>query len=406
MIQLDSEFGQLKKVLMHRPGKEIDRLSPENLHDLLFNDIPYLNLMQKEHDEYVRTIKSISDAKVYIFHELLMEILTNEPLAEQIFEELLEPVGLKELSQELLDKHSTAQTAFMLTAGLTAKAAKVKLKSKLLDKFEDTDFLLKPKPNLYFMRDPAAFTQGGVIISSMFYPARQHETKLIEYIFKHHPDFKEECSCIDAKENIPNGTIEGGDVIILSNKALAIGNSERTNGEAIKFIADYLIGNGFIERVYEVMMPRRRTCMHLDTVFTMVDENLVITFQDAMDEINTTRIYRAGDKEKEGKPVVEVEEVNQGLIDVLRREIPHLDVIHTAFGDPDYASREQYFDGANVFAVAPRQVVVYNRNAHTNRALREADVEVYEINSSELSRGLGGPRCMTMSIDRKSIYRK
>ena len=292
-IQLDSEFGKLKKVLMHRPGNEIDRLKPDNLEELLFNDIPFLPIMAQEHDNYVKTIREISDARVYILNDLLTDILTNEHLAEQMFTEVL-PDECKPMAGEILEKHSTAQTAYMLTSGLNVRMAKRKIHSRILDNYPKAAFLIPPKPNLYFTRDPAAFTQGGVILSQMHYPARQRETYLVEMILKNHPEFKDHCRFIEPGMALgPTATVEGGDVIILSNKALAIGNSERTNSQAIEHIAKELIGKGQVERVYEVMLPKKRHYMHLDTVFTMVDENLVVTFLDALQEIRSTPHLRS-----------------------------------------------------------------------------------------------------------------
>jgi arginine deiminase len=189
-------------------------------------------------------------------------------------------------------------------------------------------------------------------------------------------------------------------VIVLSDHALAIGNSERTDRKAIEEVARQVMKEGNVQRVYEVDLPTKRNFMHLDTVFTMIDENLIVTYPDAMDSILRTSVWHADEKDDKGNLQLKEERVNESIISILKKEIPYLEVIETGAGNPDIASREQWYDGANVFAVGPRRVISYNRNKFTNRALREIGVEVLEIPSSELSRGLGGPRCMTMPVDR------
>ena len=163
-----------------------------------------------------------------------------------------------------------------------------------------------------------------------------------------------------------------------------------------------MLAEGTVERVYEVHLPEKRQFMHLDTVFTILDENLVLTYPDAMNAVLQTSLYTL--KEQNGDKVhIQRQVLKESLLTVLQKEIPYLDILHTADGNPDYAMREQWFDGANVFAIGPRRVVSYNRNKHTNTALRNLGVEVFEIPSSELSRGLGGPRCMTMPLSRAKI---
>ena len=191
-------------------------------------------------------------------------------------------------------------------------------------------------------------------------------------------------------------------MIILSHEAVAIGNSERTDEKAIYHAAKALLGEGTVKRVYEVHLPKKRQYMHLDTVFTVLDENLVLAYPDAMNAVLQTSLYTL--KDINGDRVnIKREVLKESLLTVLGREIPHLEVLSTGDGNSDYSQREQWFDGANVFAVGPRRVISYNRNIHTNRALRNMGVEVLEIPSSELSRGLGGPRCMTMPLSRARV---
>jgi arginine deiminase len=267
----------------------------------------------------------------------------------------------------------------------------------------DFAFVIPPSPNLYFQRDPVALTPGGIIFSSMKMEGRQREADLLRVIFENHPEFKDHVNRIypiNGHESPPS--IEGGDVIVLSKKAVAIGNSERTDEKAIYHVAKALLAEGSVERVYEVHLPKKRQYMHLDTVFTILDENLVLTYPDTLNSVLQTSLYTLKEI-KDDKVHIKRQVLKESLLTVLEKEIPHLEILSTADGNPDYSMREQWFDGANVFAIGPRRVISYNRNIHTNRALRNLGVEVLEIPSSELSRGLGGPRCMTMPLSRSKI---
>ena len=404
-LRLNSEFGTLRSVLIHRPGKEIDRLTPYNISDLLFEDVPYLEEMQVEHDSFTNIIKQVSGAKVYRLTNLLGQVLKDKKLLLNVFEEILADSGLSFLAQDVIETISTAEATTALVAGLKVKELKKKLHNKALDKHQDNEFLIQPYPNLYFMRDPAALVQTGVISSQMKYPARQRESMILKLVLENHPDFKENYQPISLNSDNTNSltSIEGGDVIVLSKKALAIGRSERTDAEAIEEVAKQVLKDDQVERVYEVDLPRKRNFMHLDTVFTIIDENLVVTYPDAVNSVLETKVYYKKAQDSDGNVILGIHNLGESILNILKIEFPHLDIIETGYGNPDYASREQWFDGANVFAIGPRQVISYNRNRYTNRALKEAGVEVIEIRGSELVRGLGGPRCMTMPLERDEI---
>ncbi|WP_291783041.1 arginine deiminase family protein [Cecembia sp.] len=402
-LRLNSEFGTLKAVLMHRPGKEIDRLTPYNKEYLLFEDVPYLEAMQKEHDYFTDLIKQSTGAKVYRLQDLLIQTLSNSEILDRLMTDALKRNRLTHLKAFILERFSTAECATALTAGV--KVHELKRKIPNLPKMElmDYTFVIPPSPNLYFQRDPMAITPGGIVFSSMKMEGRQREADILRAIFENHPDFKEHVHAlypINGIENPPS--IEGGDVIVLSKKAVAIGNSERTDEKAIYQVAKALLGEGTVERVYEVHLPKKRNYMHLDTVFTILDENLVLTYPDALNAVLQTSLYTLKEK-TEDKVHIKRQVLNESLLTVLEKEITHLEILSTADGNPDYSMREQWFDGANVFAIGPRRVISYNRNLHTNRALRNMGVEVLEIPSSELSRGLGGPRCMTMPLSRSKV---
>ena len=394
---------------MHRPGREIDRLTPYNRENFLFEDVPYLEAMQREHDEFRSIIKGACGAQVLRLQDLLVDVLIDDTLLLKSMQLGLHEAGLSPLAEDIIARLSTTECAVALMGGVKVRELRKKFNHRLLENMGDHAYVMQPNPNTYFTRDPAAVIQTGVISCQMKYTARNRESFIMRMIFENHALFKDNFNLIYPRADVEKtvtGTypnIEGGDIVILSEKALAIGNSERTDSAAIEEVAWNVLGKGQVERIYEVILPKRRNFMHLDTVFTIIDENLVVTYPDAMEAVLETKVHHLDGFDADGDPIIRTEVLQESVIDVLKREIDYLEVIQTGDGNPDYASREQWFDGANVFAIGPRRVVSYNRNIHTNRALREAGVEVLRIPSSELSRGLGGPRCMTMALDRQDF---
>ncbi len=398
--KLSSEFGFLEEVILHSPGFEIDRLTPENMQDLLFEDVPFFDLMLKEHHEFSSLIRITSNASVHKLHQLLYEVLRDEAVAASLLAKVVKGTTIEAMVEEIMSRFTRAQLVNALIGGLRYRELKRKFPTVNIPGVDEFDFILPPSPNSYFMRDPAAVVQSGVIISKMKYDGRQREAGIMDTIFRHHPHFKGQTQFMYEGES-ETESIEGGDIIIISPKALAIGVSERTSLEAVKKVAHNLFQNEQVSRVYAVHLPSKRNFMHLDTVFTIIDENLIVTYPEAIQTIDQTTVLFP---EQRGNEVIIAEELRKrSLLDVLKDEIDYLEVIETGFGHPVYSSREQWYDGANVFAIGPRRVISYDRNKHTNRALREAGVEVFTTSSSELSRGLGGPRCMTMPIKRSEF---
>jgi arginine deiminase len=403
-LTLNSEYSTLKAVMMHRPGIEIDRLTPFNIKEYLYEDVRYIDEMQAEHDEFRLLIKEATGAKIYRLHEMLTDVLSDKNLLYDAVKTALGYTGLSHMAEDVAYRLSPAECGGALIEGLKVNEVKYKFNPGYFNDFSGHDYLMLPSPNFVFMRDPAAVVHNGVISSRMKFPGRQSEPYALKIIFENHPLFKNVYKEIYPNDqnghSVPN--IEGGDVIVLSKKSIAIGYSERTDPEAIALVAKEILKDKNVERVYQVHLPKLRYCMHLDTVFTIIDENLIVAYPGALESELTTVIYHKEGIDEAGNPIIAKEEAKDSFLNVLQKEIPFLEVIETGGGHPDYGPREQYYDGTNVFAISPRRVVSYNRNKHTNRVLKEAGVEVLEIRSSELSRGLGGPRCMTMPLERQS----
>ncbi|WP_339923575.1 arginine deiminase family protein [uncultured Cyclobacterium sp.] len=402
-LTINSEFATLKEVLVHRPGREIDRLTPYNKHLLLFEDVPYLEEMQREHDVFTKLISEKCGAKVYFFDKLLGDILEDNSLRIDLIREALAVSRLEHLTEELLGVLSQDQCVQALIAGIKVHEVRGRVSAAALADLLDLAFLIPPCPNLYFQRDTAAILPGGMVFSSMRLDQRQREANMVRKIFENHSLFKDKIQQVYpmiTHNHTPS--IEGGDVIILSDNAVAIGCSERTDEKAVYHVAKNLIAEGRIDRVYEIHLPKKRNFMHLDTVFTILDKNRVLTYPDALQAVKHISVYTR--KEEDSEQVnIKRTVLKKPLREILRMEIPDLEIIGTDKVNQEYALREQWFDGANVFTIAPGQVISYNRNKHTNQALREYGIEVLEMPSSELSRGLGGPRCMSLPIAREII---
>jgi arginine deiminase len=405
-IRVDNEFDQLELVMLHRPGKEIDRLTISNREELLFEDIPYLAKMQAEHDQFAEKLRSEGVTVLYL-SELLARILKEDSTRSRLVFQVSAQCANPQIASIVLDHYSHLEIANLLVEGLTRS----ELKEKSGYDFTDCDersaqFLIAPVPNLYFMRDPAAVIGSQIISSKMHYRARVQESLIMKEILQRHTLFSES-QIIFGKEEIDDRpfTIEGGDIIVLSRNAVAIGRSERTRSETIRRIARRLFKEGAFQRVYEVTIPARREYMHLDTVFTVIGPGLVVAYPGVMEHVVELRRYEPLVAETDhgediiAMPIDEVRKFNT----VLEEEFGgYFEVVHTGDNHPLYSEREQRSDGTNVLALGPRKVITYDRNHRTNDALRSRGVKVIEIEGSELVRGLGGPRCMSMPLRRTS----
>ncbi|MBC1724175.1 arginine deiminase [Listeria seeligeri] len=404
ILNITSEIGKLRTVLVKRPGSELENITPEYLHSLLFDDIPYLKMMQKEHDYFVKTMQ---DAQIEV---LYLENLAAEALRESGDKEIFLTKMIQESSQldasalyvrDYLMSFDEKEMIKKLMSGVKKSEIPARKKKHLNEMMENQyPFFLDPLPNLYFTRDPAAVIGNGVTINKMFQPARRRESMFMELILQHHPRF--------SKQEIPIWTdreaqfpMEGGDELILNKETILIGVSERTDARAVEQLAENLFSRETqIKRVLAVEIPETRSFMHLDTVFTMVNyDQFTIhpAIQNQQGELNVY-ILEQGDN---GLEITSRKDFQRVMAEVL--EVPEVDFIPCGGEDVIVSAREQWNDGANTLAIAPGEVITYDRNQVSNELLRSAGIKVHEVISSELSRGRGGPRCMSMPLVRENL---
>lgn len=386
-------------VIVHRPGDELDRLTPGNVQGFLIEDIPYLKRMQQEHDAFCAVMNS-AGVKVLKLSDLVADVVALPEGRARLVREACELSHNPALAPRILDHFSNDEIVRVVFQGLTEQefAAATGASTDDLHLHHDR-FLIDPSPNSYFTRDPAMVFGDQVISCNAHYNARIRETWVTHTVIDLHPALSGTKFIFGESELESRPyTIEGGDIIVLNDEAIAVGRSERTRSETIGMLAANLFRANKAKRVYEVEIPPERVYMHLDTVFTIVGPHSVVVFPPVVEHGPSLRIYEPTSDGSKPWPKREQRTVLEMLRDELRGD---LNVIRTARGDLRYAAREQRSAGSNMLALAPNRVVSYERNIHTNRALRDAGIEVLEIPSGELVRGLGGPRCMSMPLRRR-----
>lgn len=406
MINVKSEIKPLKKVLLHRPGRELLNLTPDTLEKLLFDDIPYLTVAQEEHDQFARILKDNGVEVVYL-EDLMTETLDLNPdvrdsfIKQFIYEAGVRTPKYRSLVYEFLSSiESNRKLVLKTMEGINIKEVvleKAKRGKSLVDMIEpDSQFIVDPMPNLYFTRDNFASIGNGITLNRMYSETRNRETIYAEYIFNYHPDYKDVPKYFDRYNEY---NIEGGDVLNLSDKVLGIGISQRTSANAIEILAKNIfnVPDTSIETILAFNIPESRAFMHLDTVFTQIDYDKFTYHPGIMSSLKVFEIKK-GEKEDEINVKSRSGSLERILEDYLGRDII---LIPCAGGDMVSAEREQWNDGSNTLAIAPGVVVVYDRNSVTNEVLRRFGIKVIEMRSAELSRGRGGPRCMSMPLIRE-----
>ncbi len=405
-IHVTSEILPLKKVLVHRPGEELLNLTPSTLSELLFDDIPDLQMAQEEHDRFTNILRDNGVEVVYL-EDLMAEALdANEGLREKFLDEYLSETGQKDekilaLAKEYLEKIKDTKAFVQKTmAGLTLKELGLFKEEDLHQMIVGKSYLaINPMPNLYFTRDPFASVGNGAVINKMYSVTRNRETIYCDYIFRFHHEYKGIVPNLYGRKNKYH--IEGGDTFNGNETTLIIGISQRTEYEAILQLARNLFFSGIenkIKKIYAFKIDNNRAFMHLDTVFTQIDFDK-FTYHPAIIKEMDVKVITKDEEKKD----LHIETLKGKLDEILAKalNVPKVTLIPCGGGDPIAAEREQWNDGSNTLTIAPGKVVVYKRNIVTNETLRKNGIEVLELDASNITVGRGGPRCMSMPLVRE-----
>ncbi|XBB66802.1 arginine deiminase [Nocardioides sp. WV_118_6] len=398
----DSEVGRLRTVLLHRPGAELERLTPQNHDRLLFDGIPWVGQAQDEHDAFAAALRE-RDVEVLYLTELLTQTLQYDDARAAIVETTLAGRNARDLGDAVRDHlrglfldAAPEDLTRLLTAGVRNDEVRAGIRGTLVTSLLAPDgFLLDPLPNLLFTRDSSVWLRDRVAVTSLATEARRREAHLTGLIYRHHPRFAG-AGLLHGHDREP---VEGGDVLQLAPGVLAVGVGERTTAAGAERLAREAFAAGVATTLLAVPIPRERATMHLDTVCTMVDVDRVVMYPHVADSLTAHAITEA----EPGSGVLRVAPPEPFL--VAAAAAMGIDVLHRIETglDPVTAEREQWDDGNNTLALAPRLAVAYERNDATNACLEAAGIEVIRIAGSEIGSGRGGPRCLSCPVVRDPL---
>ena len=398
-----SEIGKLNKVLLHRLGGEIEGLVPDNFERLLFDDIPYLKIAQQEHDRFAELLKENGVEVIYYVDETAKALKTEE-IRQNFVDDFIADSGIyseeaREAVRDYLLGMPSKQLVEKAISGIKKDEIQVKNKGSLASYIASGyPYYTDPMPNLYFTRDPGACVGNGLNVHHMSTIARRREALLLEYMYKYNEDFAPAGTHLWYDYDM-DASIEGGDVLVLSKDIVAIGLSQRTTAGSIERFAENLLKDSSFKKILVFDIPKSRAFMHLDTVFTMVDYDKFTIHPEIEGPLQIYEITLNPD----GK--AHFESIQGELENILCSELklPAVELIRCGGDDPMAAQREQWNDGSNTLAIAPATVITYERNYVTNELLDKKGIKVITMPSSELSRGRGGPRCMSCPVNREDL---
>ena len=397
------EIGKLNKVLLHRLGGEIEGLVPDNFERLLFDDIPYLKIAQQEHDRFAELLKENGVEVIYYVDETAKALKTEE-IRQNFVDDFIADSGIyseeaREAVRDYLLGMPSKQLVEKAISGIKKDEIQVKNKGSLASYIASGyPYYTDPMPNLYFTRDPGACVGNGLNVHHMSTVARRREALLLEYMYKYNEDFAPAGTHLWYDYDM-DASIEGGDVLVLSKDIVAIGLSQRTTAGSIERFAENLLKESSFKKILVFDIPKSRAFMHLDTVFTMVDYDKFTIHPEIEGPLQIYEITLNPD----GR--AHFESIQGELENILSSELklPAVELIRCGGDDPMAAQREQWNDGSNTLAIAPATVITYERNYVTNELLDKKGIKVITMPSSELSRGRGGPRCMSCPVNREDL---
>jgi arginine deiminase len=398
-----SEVGKLQTVMVHRPDLAHERLSPTNAHDLLFDDVIWVRRARQEHDAFVDLMRS-RGVEVLLLHDMLAKTLEDKEAREWLLSRRIRPEEVTVMFVEPLAGWLTEMPAealaTTLTGGVTVQELPDEIRSAIGPALQQTDFILPPLPNQLFTRDTSAWLFGGVTLNPMFWPARQLETLNVEAIYRFHPRFKGADFKIwfgGADHDWGLARLEGGDIMPAADGVVLVGMGERSTARAVSILAKNMFAADAARLVIGAQMPKERAAMHLDTVFSFCDRDIVTLYEPVVSQIRPI-LFTPG-----GRAGVQAEISERSFLDEVKDALGITDLkVVTTGGDEFEAERNQWDDGNNVVALEPGVVVAYERNEATNAKLAKAGIEVLEIAGQELGRGRGGGHCMTCPIVREA----